>query len=176
MYFFKDYKVYTSLRFEFYSFRRYGEPKLTKPKKLKGIKQIMSIDYVPKKCRCPIFILDSDVWIRHNDYFSEPMRLSLEDMGMPLGHVAKKHMDKGKRQKFIYPDAWGSIVLRNQAWICIYNLLKQIEENRFQLDIINDIREQQERLHGFDEYDLCSTDMERFWEKVVTRLYERGGV
>lgn len=159
------------MKFEVYSLRMYGEPKLIKPKELKGIKQTMSIEYIHKKCRCPIFILGDDVWVQHNDYFSESMKLPSEDMGMPLGYVAKKYIGKDKRQKFVYSDAWGSIVLRNQAWICIHNLLKHIQGNRFQLDIINDIREQQERLHGFNEYDLCSTDMERFWEKVVNELY-----
>lgn len=172
IYFFEDYKVYTPIRFEVYSLRQYGQPKLTKPRELKGIKQVMSIDYIAKKCRCPIFIKDDDVWIQHNDYFSESMKLPLEDIGMPLEYLAKKHLNKDNRKKFIYPDAWGRIVLRNQAWLRIHNLLKQIHENRFQSDIIRDIREQQEKLHSFEELDLCCTDMERFWEKLVRELYK----
>lgn len=145
---------------------------MTKPRELKGIKQVMSIDYIAKKCRCPIFILGDDVWIQHNDYFSESMKLSSEDTGMPLGYLAKKHMSKDKKQKFVYANAWGDIVLRNQAWLRIHNLLKQIQEGRFQLDIVGDIREQQEKLHGFEELELCCTDMERFWDSVVKGLYE----
>lgn len=67
--FYDDY-VDKELKFEVVSFRKYGEPKLTKPKELKGIKQFDSVDYIPKKCKCQIFIKDNDVFIKHNDYFS----------------------------------------------------------------------------------------------------------
>jgi len=48
--------------------------------------------------------------------------------------------------------------------------MKEIKSGRFQLDIVREIREQQERLHGFEKYELVSTDMERFWEKLVYTL------
>ena len=47
-----------NLQFIQYSVRFYGQPKLPKPKELKGIKQIFSIDYIPTKCKCPIYIKD----------------------------------------------------------------------------------------------------------------------
>lgn len=164
--------MYTPIRFEVYSLRQYGQPKLTKPRELKGIKQVMSIDYIAKKCRCPIFIKDDDVWIQHNDYFSEPMKVPTKDLGMPLEYMANKYLGKHRKARFIYSDAWGSIVLRNNAWVQITNLYSQVQEGRFQLDILNDILRQQEQVHGFDEYELCCTDMERFWEKVVSELYK----
>ena len=51
------------LKFEVYSYRFYGEPKLSKPKELKGIKQAFSVDYIPKKCKCQCFIKDNDLWV-----------------------------------------------------------------------------------------------------------------
>lgn len=36
--------------------RFYGEPKLKKVKELNSIKQEFSVDYIPKKCKCQVFI------------------------------------------------------------------------------------------------------------------------
>jgi hypothetical protein len=155
------------LKFIEYSFRKYGEPKLSKPKELKGIKQTFSIDYIPKKCKCPIFILGNDVWVQHNDYFSPSMDLPSEDIGMPLGVLCKKYLDKDKKNKFVYPDAWGDIVLRQQAWIKIENLMHRLRLGDFELDLLKDILRQQEMICGFKENELICTDMERFWERVI---------
>lgn len=165
-----QYKNNTPITFYVHSFRSYGQPKLSKPKDLRGIKQSLSVDYIPGKCRCPVFIKADDVWIRHNDYFSETMRLPLVDMGMPLEYLAKKYEKRDKRKKFVYPDTWGSIVLRSQAWLRIKNLYKQIKEGAFPLDIVLDIREQQEETHKLDKYSLCCSDMERFWERVISQV------
>jgi hypothetical protein len=165
--FYEKYCNDKDLIFILYSFRQYGEPKLDKPKELKGIKQTASIDYIPKKCKCPMFILGDDVWIQHNDYFSPSMKVSPEDVGMPLGYLASKYCGKDKKNKFIYPDSWGDIVLRQQAWIKIENLIHRLKIHEFELDIVSEICRQQEKLHGFKENELCTTNMERFWEKVV---------
>lgn len=155
------------LKFEVYSHRFYDEPKLLKPKELKGIKQAFSVDYIPNKCRCQCFIKDNDVWVKHRDYFSEVQKPEPHELGMPLNYFAEKYMGKNRPKKFIYDDAWGSVVLRDEAWLILYNLISEIQSGRFELDIINDIREQQEQYHGFEKYELVSTDMERFWEGVV---------
>lgn len=39
-----------------YSHRYYGEPKLSRPKQLKNIKQLCSVNFIPKKYKTPIFI------------------------------------------------------------------------------------------------------------------------
>lgn len=156
------------LEFNIYSFRKHGQSKLDKPKELKGIKQSLSIDYIPKKCRCQIFIKDDDVWVKHGDYFSPSMQV--EEIGAPLDYLVNKYTSRTKGKKFIYGDAWGSIVERQEAWICIYNMLSEIRSGSFELDIINEICRQQERYHGFKDLELCCTDMERFWGKVVVEL------
>lgn len=163
------------LKFNLYSFRQYGEPKLPKPKELKGIKQLFTIDYIPKKCRCPIFIENDNLWIRHNDYFSPSMNLPNDEIGAPLDVLAKKYLDKDKSKKFVYSDAWGDIVLRQEAWIKLENLIHWIDRDVFELDILNEILRQQEKLHNFEEYELCCTDMERFFEKVInsTKKYHK---
>ena len=82
-----------------HSFRKYGQPKLDKPKELKGIKQALSVDYIPKKCKCQVFILDKDIWIKHGDYFSPSMKV--EEIGAPLDYLVNKYTDKTKGKKFI---------------------------------------------------------------------------
>lgn len=158
------------MRYKIHSFRRYGEPKLKKPKILSGIQQAFSVDYIPGKCRCQVFIKGEDVWIKHKDYFSETYEPTMEELGMPLNYYAEKFLGKDRPKKFAYEDAWGAVVLRNEAWIVIEGLMKEIKSGRFQLDIVREIREQQERLHEFEKYELVSTEMERFWERLVAEL------
>lgn len=165
--------VYKPLEFIMYSFRQYGQPKLSKPKELKSIKQALTIDYIAGKCKCQVFIHKEDVWVKHRDYFSELLKTHIEDIGTPLNYRAKKYMNKNISSKFIYSDNWGAIILRNEAWLRIKNLYSQIKDGRFQLDIVNDILRQQERLHKLDEYELCCTEMERFWERLVGELYKK---
>ena len=107
------------------------------------------------------------MWIKHKDYFSESYKPTLEESGMPLNYFVKKLLGKDRPAKFGYEDAWGDIVLRNETYLKINNLIPQIQSGRFILDIINDIREQQERYHKFEKNDLVCTDMERFWENIV---------
>lgn len=167
--FLNKFRPKNQIKFSIYSFRKYGEPKLSKPKELKGIKQSFSINY-NKHCKCPVFIKDNDIWIKHKDYFSPSVNSKdNEDLGASLDFLTKKYLNKDKKQKFIYGDSWGDIVLRQEAYICIKNLLKHIKED-FELDIINKIIKQQEKIHKFKKYELEDTNMSRFWEKVINKL------
>lgn len=157
-----------NIKCNIHSFRKYGQPKLDKPKELKGIKQALSVDYIPNKCKCQVFVLGDDVWVKHGDYFSPSMKV--EEIGAPLDYLVNKYTDKTKGKKFVYGDAWGDIIERQEAWIRIDNLMSEINSGKFELDIVNEIRSQQEKYHGFDEYELCCSDMERFWEKLVNGL------
>lgn len=130
--------------------RFYGEPKLTKPKELKGIKQLTSIDFIPNKCKCKIFVKDNDVWILHRDFFSE---------------VVSEH-DYKFRKKFIYNDTFGCVVLRNEAYICIENLMNHTNNRK----IVSCILRQLEQILHFNEYELEPSEWERFFEKVVGEL------
>ena len=159
-----------ALKFVLYSYRAYGDPKLKKPKELKGIKQAFSVDYIRGKCRCQVFIEGNDIWIKHRDYFSPSMKLPTEDIGAPLDVLVNKYLDKKKGKKFIYGDAWGAIVLRSEAWIKLENVRYWLREGVFILDVLNELLRQQERLHGWDEYELCCSDMERFLERMLMQV------
>ncbi len=144
---------------------------MPKPKELKGIKQITSIDYIFKKCKCQVFIKGNDVWVKHRDYFS-PLFIPSDpkDIETPLEHRLKKYFNGSKKKKFAYSDCYGSIVLRSEAWVIIENLVTETKNDVFELAILKEIVRQQEKAHGFKEYDLCCTDMERFWERVIRGL------
>ena len=47
--------------------RYYGQPKLTKPKELKGIKSIGKATFIPKHCEPQVYVKNNDVYIKHTD-------------------------------------------------------------------------------------------------------------
>lgn len=89
---------------------------------------------------------------------------------MPFNYFAEKYLGKNRPRKFIYGDSWGSVIMRNEAWIRLENLIKDIENEVFTLDIVYSICRQQEYYHGFDIHELSPSYMERFWESVVQEL------
>ena len=156
-----------------YSFRSYGQPKLDKPKELKGVKTIGSVDFIAKHCKPQIFIKDNDVWIKHTDYFSPEWRPPAgERIDMPMNYYLKKYFEKTKSEKFIYSDCWGSIILRNEAWIKLENLIplcKYREMNYSQ--IASDVLSQQKRsIKGMSD-EVC-LEWERYWQNVVKYVCE----
>ena len=122
----------SSLACEVESYRFYGQPKLDKPKELTGIKQSFSVQW-GKNCTCQCFVKDNDLWIKHRDFFSASHKPLPEDDGTPLTYRLKKYFDVSKSylDKFIYPDCWGDIILRNEAWIVFRNMKQTIQRNRF---------------------------------------------
>ena len=116
---------------------------------------------------------DDDVWVKHRDYFSPSFIPPVEDLGKPLGYILEKYFDSNMEKKFVYSDNWSDVVLRTEAWIVIENLIAVIKDDVFKLDILKELLKQQEKVHGFKEYDLCCTDMERFWEKVIREVRTR---
>ena len=91
---------------------------------------------------------------------------------MPLSYYAEKYFNKNKNEKFIYPDCWGSIVLRSEAWIKLKDIIPLIETEN---NII--VAKEIIKLQRTDEYSPrdIETDLEwlRFWENVskVVRSY-----
>ena len=158
-------------KFVEYSMRFYSEPKLSKPKELKGVNQSFSVDYIKNKCKCQIFIKDNDIWIKHRDYFSSIYKPTIDELGKPLNYFAEKFLGKQRPKKFIYGNAWGSVVLRNEAWIILKDLLIDIKNDIFILDILNNILRQMEEYYKIEKYKLCCTDMERFLERVISIVY-----
>lgn len=133
--------------------RYYGEPKLTKPKELKGIKEIFSVDYIRNKCKCKVYVIGNDLWIQHRDFFSREIYDTNHEF----------------RKKFIYNDTFGSIVLRNEAYIHITDFCKYVDERWILVDKVMRLFENKMEM---GEYDLEDTDNSRMIEEIVHRLYK----
>lgn len=157
---------------EVVSYRFYGQPKLSKPAELKGIKQSFSADWILNKCKCQCVVKGGDLWIKHRDFFSPLHRPSdPSDNGTPLVYRAKKYfgIDLSNKEKFCYSDYWGEIILRNEAWIVFRNLGQVIRRDR-QPPIQNMIKAFSNSdfciKHSISQYDLSNGDWERFFENV----------
>ena len=129
--FYNTFKEKKSISFNVHTFRKYGEPKMKKPKELKIVDHKFSVDFIPGKCKCQCFVSGNDLWIKHRDFFSEEMKYEKEDFGTPLEYRVNKYLEKEKKSKFVYNDCWGSIVNRNEAWIVFKNIMdkKRLLEN-----------------------------------------------
>ena len=150
-----------------YSFRSYGKPKLSKPKELKGVKSIGCVNF-NKHCNPQVFISDADVWVKHNDYFSPEWRPpDGERIDMPTSYYLKKYFNQRHTEKFIYPDCWGSIILRNEAWIKLENLVPLCKYKDMVDTQISDmiIRKQKIAVGGMSD-EVC-LEWGRFWENVI---------
>lgn len=103
---------------------------------MQNIKPIVSVKF-HQRCNPQIFMKDNDVWVKHTDYFSQMWRPPKnERTDMSTNYYCKKYFGKAKREKFCYADMWGSIILRNEAWIKICNLVplcKHLEINCLQI-------------------------------------------
>lgn len=160
------------LEYHIYSFRKYGQPKLTRPKELKGIKQCFSVPYIRNKSKCQCFIKENDLWIKHADYFSESLEEPPELFGTPLEYRCKVLGIKDKKNKFIYPDCWGDIVLRNEAWIILKNIIPQIKIKHEQEMIREVIKKFADcRYHKMRWTDIGS-NWNLFWEHIIHELYK----
>lgn len=144
--------------------RFWGEPKLDKLKELKGIKSIGGVDFIPKHSKPQLFIKGNDLYIKHNDYFSyywQPPKG--ERIDMPLSYYANKYFSKKTTEKFCYSDCWGSIVLRNEAWLCIKNAVGWAElKNKYRWcrDVFN-LQKKNISIKLTGEFEM---NWLRFWE------------
>lgn len=160
-----------------YSHRYYGEPKLSKPKELKGVKQICSVDFIPNKCKTPIFIKDNDLWVKHSDYFSSVWRPPTgERLDMPMSYYAKKYFNKNKNEKFIYPDCWGSIILRNEAWILIKNIVPIIRTELSTKTARTIMELQVKNKYSPSDLDKLNCEWNNYWGRVVNEIQNIIGV
>lgn len=111
------------ISFERVSYRLYGQPKLDKPKELKGIEQSFTGTYIKNKCDCPCFCFGEDLWVQHKDFFSRAFQPPIDDLGKPTSYYLNKYFNCNRSfKKFVYNDSWGSIILRNEAWIVFRNI------------------------------------------------------
>lgn len=158
------------MMFSVISFRAFRQPKLKKPPELKGINRAFSVDYIPRKARCQIYIKEDDVFVKHVDYFS-PMLHDPEMVGAPLDAKLSKYLGKSRPPKFVYGDCWGAVVLKQEAWLKLSGLVSAAKRDRYYPRIVLRILKMQAEAHDMDYLDLVCTDMERFWEGVLCELY-----
>jgi hypothetical protein len=135
-----------TLSIEIIASRQYGEEKLTKPIELKGIKQSFSVDWIAKKCKCKVFVNpDKDnLYILHRDFNSVELH----------GHGHQF------RNKFIYNDSFGSVVLRGEAWLKLTGLKQDMRQGVATFLLPVRLAEQITGEHGNCEW-------ERFFEAVI---------
>lgn len=162
-----------ALKYVVYAYRLYGQPKLDKPKELKGIKSIGNAMF-NTHVNPQIFISGKDVWIRHNDYFSSSWRPPKgERIDMPTSYYLKKYFNIDRPEKFIYADCWGDIVLRNEAWIKLENLVSLCRYKEMNYtQIARKIIQQQRLVERGMSSGVCD-EWERFWENVVKVVREK---
>lgn len=160
-------------KFTVHSQRLFGEAKSIKPKELKNTKQKTSISYI-NRCKCPLFVLGQDVYIKHSDWFSPTLEPTQEDIDATHGNITPKYLlqkyfnRKGRNEKFIYPDSFGDAVLRQEAWIILKDIMLDIEEVH-QLDLRHSICQQ--IVDYFDVDEWLHVDMESFFERAINYLY-----
>jgi hypothetical protein len=118
------------MEFYIHSSRKYGEPKLSKPEPLCGVNQTFSEVFIHNKCSFPVFVLkDADqIWIKAQDWFSPSFIPPVpQDVGKPQHETLAKYFpnQKPQNEKFMYPDNYGSVVLRCEAWIYFTGVYRQ---------------------------------------------------
>lgn len=146
--------------FEILAERAWGQPKLNKLNELKLIKQVGSIPF-GEKCKCPVFIVNHMVYIKHRDWFSPYI---------PIPEAVTRGIIDEKKKKFVYNDNFGSVVLRNEAWIKIY----WVDFNIFEPELVNLLIRSTEKAVGLEEFDLENHCWVNFYEeliKLVKRFY-----
>lgn len=139
------------MKIEILCSRTYAEPKLTKPKQLKRVGPIGVIKF--SKASCQVFELDDVVYIKHRDWFSPSISIP---EAVALGVIDKR------KSKFIYNDNFGSIVLRNEAWLAIRGDL-----TGFKPLVARELVRETERVLGLPEYDLEYYDWVHFYEQLI---------
>lgn len=145
-----------------HSLRGYGEPKLVKPKELKGITQSHSLPY--NKTKVSVFLPgDGKIWLRFRDFFSPSMETPKHLEGSPLPVLIKELMEVKRHTKnFIYSDSWGDIVLRQEAWLIVKGYFKDYR------DVYRRLRDF-EKVIGVEEFELGDTGFSRLMENFIKK-------
>jgi hypothetical protein len=158
------------------STRLYGQPKLQSPKELKGMDSF-SVDFIHGKCKCKVYIENDNIWIKHHDFFSEEFFPDQEDIGKPLSFILKKYFKINKSDKFIYPDCWGSVILRNEAWLKFEDVLLFYKNQHSFNECYNLFATSEEMLRLFcskENIDNTSVELHygRFFESIMNAYYK----
>lgn len=87
-------------------------------------------------------------------------------MGEPLNVILNKYFNKNKANKFVYSDCWGDVVLRNEAWIKLENIMLFVNDyTPSQLAYM--VCQQQKEYHKFED------DLDMEWEYFYEGLFRK---
>lgn len=121
-------------------------------------------------CQCQLFLNGQDLYIRHGDYFS-PELYNPEDFGTPLLYRLDKYgIPHEKREKFVYADCWGAIVLRRVAWIRISNFVS-LAHHLNSAEIAKTVWPMIREYHKWPVHEF-NIECERFLENVAKATQE----
>lgn len=170
-------------------YRIYGQPKIHKPKFLRGLKPVLKV-----KCmRKPVDIYEmpgySVLIVYFGNLFSRLMTFpNVEDMGLPYCALKAKYPERLANAKsavkgFVYADAWCPIYERNEGWVRIEGLTETLRNPfdvylpKVQYDLFEEFRKLSLLDKGFCDIanydDMCVAEYRRTLDDIVQWLYKR---
>lgn len=182
-------KLVDDIHVELISHKLYGDKdKLKKPKTLKTTKQTWTTKIIGRSAS--FFEMGDEIYIKMGELFCRQMSFSEPiDMMLPLSALAKKYPHKfakiGNRDKFVYSDAWCTIMELNAGWLRITGLTKALNYDVCFINysaIVNklygelfSISQTHENFYHLDEYgsDFYSAAYYRFCNAIVNHYYNK---
>lgn len=176
-------KLVDNVHVELISYKLYGDKdKPKKPKNLKNTKQAWATKIMGRSAL--FFEMGDEIFIKMGELFCRQMSFSEpQDMMLPLSALAKKYPKKfakiGSRDRFVYPDAWCTIMELNTGWLRITGLAKALNYDVCFINysaIVNKlyselfaISQNHENFYHLDEYgsDFYSAAYYRFCKAIV---------
>ena len=180
-------KLVNDIHVELVSCKIYGDKdKPKKPKTLKTTKQTWTTKIIGRSAS--FFEMGDEIYIKMGELFCRQMSFSDPiDMTLPLSALAKKYPHKFPancaRNKFVYPDAWCTIMELNTGWLRIVGLTKALNYDVCYINysaIVNklygelfSISQTHENFYHLDEYgsDFYSAYYHRFCDAIVNHYY-----
>lgn len=136
--------------------RIWGGAKLKKPKPCNNKNLLGTVSWI-NKCQCKVWVDEDIVYVWHRDWFSR---------WIPIPEAEKRGLIDKRKNKFIYNDNFGSVVLRNEAifsfkipnldtpmWILRYQMIQEFAS-----------------MMDMDYLDLMHWDWEFFFEQIIELL------
>ena len=182
-------KLVDDIHVELISRKLYGDKdKPKKPKPLKTTKQTWTTKIIGRSAS--FFEMGDEIYIKMGELFCRQMSFSEPiDMMLPLSALAKKYPHKfakiGSRDKFVYPDAWCTIMELNTGWLRITGLTKALSYDVCCINysaIVNKlygelfaISQTHEQFYHLDEYgsDFYSAAYYRFCDAIANHYYHK---
>lgn len=173
---------------EFVAYRVYGQPKLSKPKLLKGLKPEWKQDV----CRKPAHIYslaDGSFVIYFGALFCKPMLFpDPKDMALPTCALVAKYPERfegnGKRafKSFVYADAWCPIYERNEGYVRVSGLKERMDSlfcvypPKVAYELFDKFSALSLKDKGFasiyNENDMLAAEYRRFIDDFVFKLFD----